>query len=80
MWCIILIEKGKTSNGYAKMYNGVNMDSFMRKITFQKISRDGLSVLGNAIEIMAAHEGLTAHKNAVTLRLNAEWERKDEDF
>lgn len=68
------------TNGYAKMYNGVNMDSFMRKITFQKISRDGLSVLGNAIEIMAAHEGLTAHKNAVTLRLNAEWERKDEDF
>lgn len=61
------------TNGYAKMYSGVNLDSFMRKITFQRISRDGLSTIGNAIEIMAAHEGLTAHKNAVTLRLNADF-------
>lgn len=68
------------TNGYAKMYNGVNMDSFMRKVTFQKISRDGLGILGNAIEILAQHEGLTAHKNAVTLRLNKEWESEDDDF
>ncbi len=58
------------TNGYAKMYSGVNIDSFMRKITFQKITRDGLKNIGNAIEIMAKNEGLTAHKNAVTLRLD----------
>lgn len=67
------------TNGYAKMYNGVNMDSFFRKITFQKISREGLCAIGNAIEIMAAQEGLTAHKNAVTLRLNKEIERTNDD-
>lgn len=58
------------TNGYAKMYSGVNIDSFTRKITFQKITRDGLKNIGNAIEIMAENEGLTAHKNAVTLRLD----------
>jgi histidinol dehydrogenase len=52
------------------MYSGVNIDSFTRKITFQKITRDGLKNIGNAIEIMAENEGLTAHKNAVTLRLD----------
>lgn len=58
------------TNGYAKMYSGVNIDSFTRKITFQKITREGLKNIGNAIEIMAANEGLDAHKNAVTLRLD----------
>ncbi len=58
------------TNGYAKMYSGVNIDSFMRKITFQKITHDGLKNIGNAIEIMAENEGLTAHKNAVTIRLD----------
>lgn len=58
------------TNGYAKQYSGVNLDSFTKSITFQKIAPEGLQQLGSAIEIMAAAEGLQAHKNAVTLRLN----------
>ena len=58
------------TNGYAKQYSGVNLDSFMKSMTFQKISREGLQNIGNAIELMATAEGLDAHKNAVTLRLN----------
>ena len=58
------------TNGYAKQYSGVNLDSFMKSMTFQKISQDGIMNIGNAIEIMAEAEGLQAHKNAVTLRLN----------
>jgi histidinol dehydrogenase len=57
------------TNGYAKNYSGVNLDSFMKSITFQKISQNGIQNIGNAIEIMAEAEGLQAHKNAVTLRL-----------
>lgn len=57
------------TNGYAKAYSGVNLDSFVKKITFQEISREGIKTLGNTIEIMAEHELLFAHKNAVTLRL-----------
>ena len=57
------------TNGYAKAYNGVNLDSYMRKVTFQEISRDGLRKLGPIIEVMAANEQLDAHKNAVTVRL-----------
>jgi histidinol dehydrogenase len=57
------------TKGYAKMYSGVNLDSFIRKITFQEISRDGLQNLGKTIEIMAENEQLDAHKNAVSLRL-----------
>ncbi len=57
------------TSGYARAYGGVNLDSFIRKITFQEISRDGLLRLGPVIEVMAANEGLDAHKNAVTLRL-----------
>lgn len=57
------------TSGYARAYSGVNLDSFIRKITFQEISRDGLLRLGPVIEVMAANEGLDAHKNAVTLRL-----------
>ncbi|NNJ88898.1 MAG: histidinol dehydrogenase [Eudoraea sp.] len=58
------------TNGYAKQYSGVNLDSFMKSITFQKISEKGILSLGETIEIMAEAEGLEAHKNAVTLRLN----------
>jgi histidinol dehydrogenase len=59
------------TNGYAKNYSGVNLDSFMKSMTFQKISESGIQSIGKAIEIMAEKEGLQAHKNAVTLRLKA---------
>lgn len=59
------------TNGYAKQYSGVNLDSFMKSMTFQKISEDGIRAIGPSIELMANAEGLEAHKNAVTLRLNA---------
>lgn len=58
------------TNGWARSYSGVNLDSFLKKITFQEITREGLKKIGSAIEIMAAAEELEAHKNAVTLRLN----------
>lgn len=58
------------TNGYAKSYSGVSVDSFVKKITFQKLSKEGLQSIGPAIEIMAEAEGLFAHKNAVTIRLN----------
>lgn len=57
------------TNGYAKAYSGVSLDSFIRKITFQEITKEGIRAIGPAIEIMAANEQLDAHKNAVTLRL-----------
>lgn len=57
------------TNGYAKAYSGVSLDSFVKKITFQRITREGLAQIGSTIEIMAAAEGLDAHKNAVTIRL-----------
>ncbi|MDR3059796.1 MAG: histidinol dehydrogenase [Prevotella sp.] len=57
------------TNGYAKAYSGVNLDSFVKKITFQRISKEGIQNLGRTIEIMAENEELFAHKNAVTLRL-----------
>ncbi|NHF60150.1 histidinol dehydrogenase [Flavobacteriaceae bacterium TP-CH-4] len=59
------------TNGYAKQYSGVNLDSFMKSMTFQKISREGIQNIGNAIELMADAEGLQAHKNAVSLRLES---------
>jgi histidinol dehydrogenase len=59
------------TNGYAKNYSGVNLDSFMKSMTFQQISKEGIQNIGNAIEIMAEAEGLQAHKNAVTLRLKS---------
>ncbi|WP_321519061.1 histidinol dehydrogenase [uncultured Bacteroides sp.] len=59
------------TNGYAKAYSGVSLDSFIRKITFQEINRQGIETIGPAIEIMAANEQLDAHKNAVTVRLNS---------
>lgn len=57
------------TNGYAKAYSGVNLDSFTKAITFQKISKEGIKNIGPSIELMAEAEGLQAHKNAVTLRL-----------
>ncbi|MCD6354748.1 MAG: histidinol dehydrogenase, partial [Prolixibacteraceae bacterium] len=57
------------TNGWARSYSGVNLDSFLKKITFQKITREGLENIGPAIEILAATEQLDAHKNAVSLRL-----------
>ncbi|MCV9928785.1 histidinol dehydrogenase [Flavobacterium sp. LS1R49] len=57
------------TNGYAKNYSGVNLDSFMKSMTFQKITEKGILNIGKAIEVMAVAEGLQAHKNAVTLRL-----------
>ena len=59
------------TNGYAKQYSGVNLDSFLKNMTFQKVSKTGIKKIGKAIEIMAEAEGLQAHKNAVTLRLNS---------
>ena len=57
------------TNGYAKAYSGVSLDSFIRKITFQEITREGIQTIGPAIEVMAANEQLKGHKNAVTVRL-----------
>ena len=59
------------TDGFAKSYSGVNLDSFVKKITFQKISKQGLLNIGKAIEVMAEAEQLQAHKNAITVRLNA---------
>ncbi len=59
------------TNGYAKQYSGVNLDSFMKSMTFQKISDKGIQAIGRTIEVMAEAEGLQAHKNAVTLRLKS---------
>jgi histidinol dehydrogenase len=57
------------TNGYAKAYSGVSLDSFVKKITVQKITQQGINNIGLAIELMAEAEGLHAHKNAVTIRL-----------
>lgn len=59
------------TNGFTKSYSGVNLDAFIKKITFQRISKEGIQNIGNAIEIMADAEGLEAHKYAVTLRLES---------
>ncbi len=58
------------TNGHAKAYSGISLDSFVKKITYQKISKKGINNIGPAIELMAEAEGLQGHKNAVTLRLN----------
>ncbi|GEO03637.1 histidinol dehydrogenase [Adhaeribacter aerolatus] len=57
------------TNGFARAYSGVSLDSFVKKITFQEISAAGLQQLGKTVETMAAAEGLDAHKNAVSIRL-----------
>ncbi len=58
------------TNGYAKQYSGVDLMSFMKSITYQKITPKGLQGIGPAVELMAEAEGLTAHKNAISIRLN----------
>ena len=62
------------TNGYAKAYSGVNLDSFIRKVTFQQITQEGLTNLSNAIILMAESEELQAHSNAVKVRLQEEKE------
>lgn len=57
------------TNGFAKAYSGVSVDSFTKKITFQEITKEGISNLGPSVEIMAKAEGLDGHANAVTLRM-----------
>lgn len=57
------------TNGYAKNYSGVSLDSFVKKITFQEVTKEGIENIGEAIELMAEAEGLQAHKNAITVRL-----------
>ena len=59
------------TNGFAKQYSGVSVDSFVKKITFQKISEIGIVNIGKTVQIMAEAEGLDAHQNAITVRLNA---------
>jgi histidinol dehydrogenase len=57
------------TNGFSKSYSGVNLDSFTKSITFQEITEEGIQKIGKSIELMAAAEGLDAHKNAVSIRL-----------
>ena len=57
------------TNGYARAYSGVSLDSFVKKVTFQRLTQEGLQNIGNTIAVMAAAEGLDAHKRAVTIRL-----------
>jgi histidinol dehydrogenase len=56
------------TNGYAKAYSGISVDSFVKKITFQQLSQEGLEGIGDTVELMAAAEGLEAHRNAVAIR------------
>ena len=58
------------THGYATAYNGVNLDSYCRKITFQHLTREGIGQIGRAVELMAEAEQLDAHKNAMTVRIN----------
>lgn len=57
------------TGGFARAFSGVSLDSFVKKITFQRLTADGIRNLGPIIEIMAAAEGLEAHKNSVSVRL-----------
>lgn len=59
------------TSGYARAYSGVSVDSFVKKVTFQKLTPAGLQAIGSAVETMAAAEGLDAHKNAITIRLQS---------
>ena len=56
------------TNGFAKAYSGVSVDSFVKKITYQKLTKEGLTNIANTVELMAAAEGLDGHKNAVSVR------------
>ncbi len=66
------------TGGYAKAFSGVSLDSFVKKITFQKLTEDGIRNLGNTVELMAEAEGLDAHKNAISIRLESLTANKDE--
>ena len=57
------------TNGYATAYNGVNLDSYNRKITFQELTPEGIRAIGPAVETLAAGESLDAHRNAMSFRL-----------
>ncbi len=57
------------TNGYAKAYSGVSLDSFVKKVTYQKLTKEGIQTIGRTIELMAEAEGLDAHQNAVSIRL-----------
>jgi histidinol dehydrogenase len=57
--------------GYARAYSGVSLDSFIRKITFQELTQEGIHSIGRAVELMAENEQLDAHKNAMTVRLQS---------
>ncbi len=59
------------TNGFAKAYSGVSVDSFVKKITYQKVTKMGIHAIGKTVEIMALAEGLDAHKNAVTIRIKS---------
>ncbi|MBT8221847.1 MAG: histidinol dehydrogenase [Eudoraea sp.] len=59
------------TNGYARQYSGVNLDSFMKSITYQRITEKGIQEIGQTVALMAEAEGLQAHKNAITVRLKA---------
>ena len=59
------------TNGFAKAYSGVSVDSFVKKITYQKLTQQGLQNIAITVELMAAAEGLDAHKNAVSIRLKS---------
>ena len=59
------------THGYATAYNGVNLDSYCRKITFQHLTEDGIRHIGHAVELMAEAEQLDAHKNAMTVRIKS---------
>lgn len=59
------------TNGFSRAFSGVNMDAYLKKITYQKISKDGIKNIGKSIELMAEAEQLQGHKNAVTVRLNS---------
>ena len=58
------------TSGYARCYSGVNIDSFMKKITFQRLTRDGLASIAPTVTVMARNEGLVAHSLAVEVRIN----------
>ena len=71
------------TNGYAKAYSGVSVDSFVKKITYQKLTEAGLKNIAGTVEIMANAEGLVGHKNSVSIRmerLNAMSEKKTQGF
>ena len=67
------------TNGYARQYSGVNLDSFLKSITYQQLSPEGLLNLGETIAVMAEHESLMAHKRAVTIRMDAINKESDEN-